>query len=523
VRDDSFVSYVIENRKACSGTGIITRDHLVRESPKLAEQAHMEVIPTPRARLINKKYETNAMCMKAAAPVVSGGRLIGVIYGAKILNKNFELVDRIKNLLFKDTRIDGYEIGTVTIFMDDLRISTNVKNSDGKRAVGTQVSEEVYNRVFERGKLWLDKAFVVNNWYISGYSPIYNIHNKVIGILYVGILEEKYNLMKRNATIFALLVTLITAFIAIILSVYLIKSIITPIQSLVVASKEIARGNYCRMSEPSSRDEIGYLCMTFNKMIDAIAERDRKLKEQTELQMVQSEKLASLGRLASGIAHEINNPLTGVLTYSTILYDELEDARSRADLKVIIDETLRCREIVKGILDFARETKIERQPGDINKVINDSLSILEKHVHFQNIRIKKYLSENLPVINIDTNQIKSVINNLAVNAADAMHDGGELIISTVYDADRKKIVARVSDTGIGIKEENLSKIFDPFFTTKETGKGTGLGLSVTYGIVQRHNGTILVDSTVGSGTTFTIEFPVETVDNNDEQLEQSGK
>ncbi len=362
------------------------------------------------------------------------------------------------------------------------------------------------------GRVWLDKAFVVNNWYLSGYSPIYGLQNKIIGILYVGILEEKYNILKRNATIFSLLITLVSALVAVVLSVYLIRSIILPVRTLVVASNEIAQGNYSKKITPTSRDEMGALCITFNKMIDAIEERDKKLKEQTEMQMVQSEKLASLGRLASGIAHEINNPLTGVLTYSTVLYDELKDPGVRADLKVIIDESLRCREIVKGILNFARETKIEKQPDDLNKVIVELLSILEKHVEFQNIRIKKQLSEKLPVINIDSNQIKSVINNLAVNAADAMHDGGELTISTEYDAEQRKIIVKVSDTGIGIAEQNLPKIFDPFFTTKETGKGTGLGLAVTYGIVQRHNGTISVDSKVGAGTTFTMVFPIDAVE-----------
>jgi two-component system NtrC family sensor kinase len=306
------------------------------------------------------------------------------------------------------------------------------------------------------------------------------------------------------------MVVLITFFVAAALSVYLIRDIITPIRHLVTASKQLAEGNYIRKLEVTSSDEMGYLCLTFNKMIDAIAERDRKLKEQTEMQMAQSEKLASLGRLASGIAHEINNPLTGVLSYSTVLYEEIKDPGYRADLKVIIDETLRCRDIVKGILDFARETKIDKRPGNINKIIIELFSILEKHINFQNIHIKKDLAEYLPEFNIDINQIKSVLNNLAVNAADAMHDGGDLTISTRYDEANGKIIVKVSDTGIGIKEEDLSKIYDPFFTTKETGKGTGLGLSVTYSIVQRHNGTIKVESTVGKGTTFTIEFPVDT-------------
>jgi two-component system, NtrC family, sensor kinase len=379
--------------------------------------------------------------------------------------------------------------------------------------VGTQISEEVYRRVFEHGKVWLDKAFVVNSWYISGYCPIYDINRKVIGILYVGILEEKYSQIKRNATIFSILVILISVGIAAVLSIYLIRGIITPIRHLVAASKQMTAGNYIKKIEFTSSDEMGYLCTTFNKMVDAIAERDRKLKEQTEMQMAQSEKLASLGRLASGIAHEINNPLTGVLSYSTVLYEEIKDPGYRADLKVIIDESMRCREIVKGILDFARETKIDKRPGSINKIINELFGILDKHVNFQNIRIKKDLAENLPEVNIDVNQIKSVFNNLAVNAADAMHNGGELTVRTRFEEAANKIVITVSDTGMGIKKEDLSKIYDPFFTTKETGKGTGLGLSVTYSIIQRHNGTISVDSTEGKGTVFTIEFPVDTGDN----------
>lgn len=509
VSRDRFVRYVIENRKSCSGTDIVSRDDLLRESKKLANQAYIRVIPTLRARPKDKIFEVNGMCKKAAAPIFSNGRLIGVIYGAKLLNKNYEMVDSLKNLLFKNERIGGYEIGTVTIFMGDLRISTNVKNTHGTRAVGTQVSEEVYREVFEREKVWLDKAFVVSNWYLSGYSPIYDLDKKVVGILYVGILEEKYNVIKRNAALFSMLIIMISICMAAALSVYLIKSITTPIRSLVMASKQMAAGNYTKKIDVVSSDEMGYLCETFNMMIDAIAERDRKLKEQTEMQMAQSEKLASLGRLASGIAHEINNPLTGVLTYSTVLYEEIKDPAYQADLKVIIDETLRCREIVKGILDFARETKIDKRPANINKIINELLAILEKHVTFQNIRINKDLGEDLPDFNLDTNQIKSVLNNLAVNAADAMSGGGDLTVKTRYDDQGKKIIVTVTDTGTGISRENLTKIFDPFYTTKETGKGTGLGLSVTYGIVQRHNGTIRVESTLGVGTTFTVEFPVD--------------
>ncbi len=509
ISSDSFIKYILNNKKSCLGTGLISKEYLARESNKLLEQAYIKVIPTLMARKKNKSYEDSGLVLKSASPVFMNGKFIAIIYGAKLLNNNFEIVDRIKNLVFKGEQLDGFDIGTATIFQDDLRISTNVMNKDGTRAVGTQVSEEVYSKVFEHGKPWVDKAFVVNNWYISGYSPIYNIEQKVIGILYVGILEKKYNLIKRDTNYFLVIMIIITTSVAVLLSIYLIKIIIGPINSLVEASNEIAKGNYEKKLEVRSEDEMGYLCNTFNKMIDAIVERDNKLKEHTELQIIRSEKLASLGRLASGMAHEINNPLTGVLSYGTELYDVLKDSEYGEDLKVIINETLRCREIVKTILDFARETKLEKKTVNINSIISEVLAILERHVNFHNIKISKNLSGNLPNVNVDVNQIKSVINNLAVNAADAMHGGGEIFFMTYYDKLRNEVIIEVTDTGMGISEENLSKIFDPFFTTKEAGKGTGLGLTVTYSIIERHNGWIDVKSKLGEGSTFILGLPVK--------------
>jgi signal transduction histidine kinase len=223
--------------------------------------------------------------------------------------------------------------------------------------------------------------------------------------------------------------------------------------------------------------------------------------------MVQSEKLASLGRMASGIAHEINNPLTGVLTYSSIMKDELKGSDYEEDLSVIINETIRCRNIVKGLLDFARNTAVEKVAGDINDLIRVTVSILEKHVTYQNIKFHFNLDPQMPLIEFDMNLMRSVFNNLAENAAHAMPDGGTLYIETSHDIEDRSAQIRFRDTGEGIKRENLSKIFDPFFTTKEAGKGTGLGLAVIYGIIERHHGKIEVSSTPGEGTEFTITLP----------------
>jgi len=508
VASDPYMRYVIGRKAPCSGTGIVDRGYLLRESGELADRARIGFVETPMAASVSREFEDKAMVLKAAAPVFYQGKPVGIIYGEKVLNNSFELVDRIKKIVFRDGLIGGYDIGTVTIFMDGVRVSTNVKRRNGERAVGTLVSKDVYREVINGRNVWLDKAFVVNNWYISGYSPIIDIDNRVVGILYVGIIEEKYNIIKRNAVIYSVLLTGATALLALLLSVYLIRGIIVPINTLVTASIDIAQGKYDKKIEIVSRDEIGYLCKTFNKMIDAICERDEMLMEQTERKIVQSEKLASLGRLASGIAHEINNPLTGVLCFGTALRDDLKGSPYEEDLNVIVNETLRCREIVRGILDFARETAIEKTTADINGIITDTIAILKNHVNFHNIKVTVDLGDGVPLVDLDVNQIKSVINNLAVNAADAMKDGGELTVSTEFNPDNRQIMIAVADTGTGIKKEIIEKIFDPFFTTKKTGEGTGLGLAVTYGIVRRHNGNITVESEEGKGTVFRICLPV---------------
>jgi two-component system NtrC family sensor kinase len=208
------------------------------------------------------------------------------------------------------------------------------------------------------------------------------------------------------------------------------------------------------------------------------------------------------------VAHEVNNPLTGVLTYSHILLRKTApDNPDREDLEVIVRETTRCRQIVKGLLDFARETKSERQPTDLNKVIRGTISLVENQVSFQNVEIRTELDPNLPEVPVDANEMQQVFTNLALNAAEAMHEGGVIAIRTGADGDETFVRAEVSDTGSGIPEENLSKIFDPFFTTKDAGHGTGLGLAITYGIIQRHEGTIEVKSELAQGTTFIIRLP----------------
>ena len=234
---------------------------------------------------------------------------------------------------------------------------------------------------------------------------------------------------------------------------------------------------------------------------------ERKLQE-THLQLVSSEKMASLGKLAAGIAHEINNPLGGILIYSSLMMEDLpENDPRRQDVGRIVQEASRCKDIVKSLLEFARQTEPKREPTDVNRAITDGLFFLENQALFYNIQIIKKLDPFLSLVKGSAGHLKQVFMNIIVNAAEAMYGNGVLTITTYPSSDGNSIFIEFTDTGEGIPEENFTRIFDPFFTTKDVGKGTGLGLATSYGIIEDHGGKISVRSKVGQGATFTIELP----------------
>jgi len=502
------IQEVLRSHTPVAGTGLLVYEDIAREGADLASRTVIPIVPTSHARPRSAPAEERALVIKIAAPILDRDRLAGILYAAVLLNNNAEFVDRFKRLVFKDEKIDGKDAGTTTVFLGDIRIATNVLDASGRRAIGTQVSEEVYRKVFARGETWVGKAFVVDDWYISGYTPLYDFDRKVLGMLYVGVLKKKFDVVVRNTTISYLLVILLATVLALSLSGYLINLYTKPVKRIIDASTEMALGFYHRIeTDPHDDQDARRLSQAFNGMVDAIEERDRQLTDLADRTILKSEKLASIGRMASGIAHEINNPLTGVLTYSSLLLEDMKGTPYEEDLKVIRDETLRCRGIVRGILDFARDAKGERAPADLNALIEDALRILEKHVSFQNIKIVRDLAPDLPRVNVDAAEIRGVINNLAVNAADAMPAGGRLTIATSVEPGTGMAVIRVADTGVGIGEESLNMIFEPFFTTKDRGQGTGMGLPMVYGAVQRHGGQIDVQSKVGEGTEFTIKLP----------------
>ncbi len=239
--------------------------------------------------------------------------------------------------------------------------------------------------------------------------------------------------------------------------------------------------------------------------------RMKKELEKTQIQLLQAEKMTSLGKLAAGVAHQLNNPLAGIILYTRLILEEYTlDPAVCDDLNRILKDAERCRDTVKELLEFTRQTRHLMQPHDINQAILRTLFLVENHTIFQNIEIVKDLASGLPLLNADIQQLNHMFMNIFFNAAQAMGGKGKLTLKTALLGERNRILIEISDTGHGIAEEHLPHIFEPFFTTKEEGQGTGLGLSLVYGIVQNHAGTIKALSTVNQGTTFAIELPVTT-------------
>jgi two-component system NtrC family sensor kinase len=368
----------------------------------------------------------------------------------------------------------------------------------------------MFEQVVEEGNPWIGKVSVDDRWYVSVAEPIRNSDFENIGMLQVARLEQKYLDINQQIVIAFVTITIIGALLAILFAYFISKRISLPLKQLVSASRNVAQGNLdARVDINSmSNDELGEMGDAFNAMTYALEERDEKLRELTQSRIRRSERLALIGKLSADIAHELNNPLQGIVTYSHLILEHMpEEHPDIRFVEVIVTQANRCREIIRGLLDFARQREPDRSPNDINTVLQDTVTLLENQALFHNIQIEMALDPELPLAVIDPSQMERVFMNMIINAAEAMEGQGNLTLTTEFDPIEEQIIIFVSDTGYGINEADMRRIFDPFFTTKEVGQGTGLGLALSYGIIREHEGSISVESEVGKGTTFIVRLP----------------
>lgn len=503
----------LERQAAVEGTVLLTEAMLKQEDPELAARARIPLLNGETG----KEALAGGLVMAAAVPIFEGNTVIAVLYGGKLLNRSETLVDTVRDTVFQGETYQGRNIGTATVFLNETRIATNVLTPGGKRAIGTRVSPEIKTAVLDNGQHWTGRDYVVSDWYITAYEPIEDITGQRIGILYVGVLEKKYTDIQKQALTFFILITAAGMVLAVGLGFMLANRIMDPVNRLIQASRQVSKGSLQPDIGPILKGEFGVMQNTFKEMVAAVGHR----RAASESKIIQSEKQASVGRLAAGVAHEINNPLTGVLTYTHLLLrrDDL-NPEVREDLETIEAATQRVRKIVKGLLDFSRQTVLDPEPADINTLVRNTVSLLENQALVKGVAVKFTPGEHLPKVTLDRSRMQSVLMNLIINALDATPQWGTIRIFTAVGLagnglNQSGIEITVADTGSGIHPDHMGKLFDPFFTTKAVGQGTGLGLSVSQGIIRRHGGYIRVQSEPGKGTRFFIWLPIKRVKQNE--------
>jgi len=405
-----------------------------------------------------------------------------------------------------------------------------------------QIPKNERARIFSNpdGKRLLGSMEVIRNE-PSCYTAACHQHTKAQSVL--GVLDIVYSLEDIDRTMRANVITIagfslgFIIFASLCVSFFVHRLVYVPLRDLETGAERISSGNLEQPIPVRSGDEFGQLAASFNAMTAALANSQVELREWgrtleqkvekrtrelriAEAETARSEKLASVGLLAAGIAHELNNPLTGILTFTTLLRKKMPDGSADAeDLDLVIRETKRCATIIRRLLDFAREKAPEKKFADLNRIIEDTVRIIERPASFRDIEITLELDPQLPQVWLDADLIKQVIMNMLVNAQHAIQDAGSITVRTRRCPAPKSpepgmpsvpmVEMAIIDTGCGIPAQNLKRIFDPFFTSKEVGKGTGLGLSVSHGIVRAHGGAIEVESKVGEGSTFSVYLPIE--------------
>jgi two-component system, NtrC family, sensor kinase len=536
-RDWPVVQDALQGRQK-TAIDIFSPAQLAAINPVLAAQAHVELVDTPNALPTQNRNEDRGMVVHAAYPVHDEkGRLIGVLEGGTLLNQNLDFVDTINAIVYTPGALPAGSNGTATLFIDDVRIATNVRLFGDKRALGTRASAIVRNYVLNENKTWLDRAFVVNDWYISAYEPIHDSFDRPVGMLYVGYLETPFREAKYKA------ITLIVLLFAVIcgggvwFSLRLGRSIYKPIQAMSDTMRAVEQGDLAARTgaRQAGGNELSRLAGHLDELLDTIQQQNAELKawgesldikvsertaeleesnrqlRETQRQLALAEKLAAIGEITAGVAHEINNPVAILQGNLDVLRDTLGAAAAPADaeLRLMDQQIHRISLMVTKLLQFASPTEYAGYMESLQAtdVIADTLVLIGPLLKKAEVNVVRR-DVATQDISINRNELQQVLINLITNAMHAMPGGGTLTLESEDVAlnGTAGVAIHVSDSGTGIAAENLPRVFDAFFTTRP-GQGTGLGLSISYTLVARYGGKITVSSLPGRGARFTVWLP----------------
>ncbi|WP_040605251.1 sensor histidine kinase [Sagittula stellata] len=521
--------------KPATAIDLFDAETLAAFSPDLAARARIELIPTRAAVPTDRTVEDRGMVVHAATPVRLPGH-DGALVGGILLNRNLQFIDTINALVYLNAVTGGDRQGTATLFLDDVRVSTNVRLFEDVRALGTRVSAVVRRQVLDAQETWLDRAFVVNDWYISGYLPLHDSFGEAVGMLYVGFLEAPFTHAKRTA--FAIM---LGAFAAVVLLsaplfLWLAKGVFAPLEQMTRTMRRVQDGDLsARNAVPRSGDEIGQVAGHLDDLLDQVQERDTQLRawaselnqrvedrtaelreanaklEDTWRQLVMSEKLASIGEITAGVAHEINNPVAVIQGNLDVLRETLGDAAQpvQTEIDLIDGQVGRINAIVGKLLQFARPDDFSgtERAVDLAPVVRDCLVLVEHVLTRADIRVETELDE-APRVAIGGGEMQQVVINLVVNAVHAMEHSGTIFLTLNAEPrdGRPGAALRVRDTGPGVPDKLLDTVFDPFFTTKQA-EGTGLGLSISQTLIQRAGGRISYRNPPEGGAEFLVWLP----------------